>query len=525
MIKELTELVCLTEQALPNPEELLGYYAHNNRTVLRLFHAIQSNNFRTEADAIASANVGERTRFRQVAKELLRCLEQMVLHIGFDKEMFDPLNHGRFKGFQLTAIAKSLNIQACKNASKKAADELLKIGLDFGRPEFVVEAAKAMMNFVCVSGGSMHEYEEHRKLYDTYSKWRAIEERAIIHFEWVTLFYANKKALQKGNVVMAQCHLEEMKPYVGVIPSHNFHTVYFLMDAMRHQIEANYRDAAASNEQAIEFFAHRAYDCKGTLRIFYYHGITNCVYLGQYEKGERFLKKALDEVSVGNNHWFNTLEIGFYLKMHNEDYHGAAELYALSMRHKRFNVLRDTQRETWHILGAYLYIISQLTSTTFPEGMVPKVKSSRFRNEIKDFSQDKTGMNIAILAAEVMLGFVEGRDDDLWRRVAALEKYRERYLRNSEDTHRSQLFIKILVILSKYNYDGDKFLDKVQPYMDELRTAPLQFTNQAHELEIVPYERLVRLLAEALEHRKGRGLGGAFVLKLERAVGGRVSGG
>ncbi len=525
MIKELTELVCLTEQALPNPEELLGYFANNNRSVLRLFHAIQSSNFRTEADAVAAANVGERTRFRQVAKELQRCLEQMVLHIGYDKEVFDPLNHGRFKGFQLTAIAKSLNIQACKNASKKVAEELMKIGLDYGRPEFVAEAAKAMMNYVCVSGGSMHEYESHRKLFETYAKWRAIEERAIIHFDWVTLFYANKKALQRDNAVMAQCHLEEMKPYVGVIPSHNFHTVYFLMDAMRHQIEANYRAAAASNEQAIEFFSKRDYDCKGTLRIFYYHGITNCVYLGQYEKGERFLKKALEEVAVGNMHWFNTLEIGFYLKMHNEDYLGAAEMYALAVRHRRFNVLRDTQRETWQILGAYLYIVAQLTGVAFPEGMVPKVKSSRFRNEIKDFSQDKTGMNIAILAAEVMLGFLEGRDDDLWRRVAALEKYRERYLRNSEDTHRSQLFVKILVILSKYNYDGEKFLDKVQPYVDELRLAPLQFTNQAHELEIVPYERLVRLLAEALEKRKGRGLGGAFVQKLERAVGGRGAGG
>jgi hypothetical protein len=365
----------------------------------------------------------------------------------------------------------------------------------------------------------MQEYEEYRKLFETYAHWRLIEERAVISFDWVSLFYAKKKALQRENAVTVQGFLEELSPYVDVIPSHNFHMAYFLLDSMQHQIEANYRAAAFSNDKAVAYFSSREYPCSGTLRIFYYHGIINCVYLAQYEKGEHYLQQALDQVLVGNNHWFNTLEIGFYLKMHNEDYRGAAELYATAVKHKRFIVLRDTQRETWQILGAYLYIVCQLIGIHLPEGLAPKVKSSRFRNEIKDFSHDKTGMNIAILAAEVLLEFVEGKEDVLWDRIAALEKYRERYLRNSEDTHRSQLFIKILVILSKYHYDGDKFLDKARPYLHELRTAPLQLTNQAHELEIVPYERLVRLMAEALVKRKGRGVGQQFSQKLERVVG------
>jgi hypothetical protein len=519
MIKELTELVSLIEQTLPNPEEMLRFFSQNNRDSIRLYHAIQSNNFRTEADAIQKSSVGERTKFRQVAKELLRCLEQMVLQIGFDKEVFDPVNQGRFRGFQLTAISKSLAIQSCKNAARKTAEELLKIGLEYARPEFVVEATKALMHCVCVSGEAMHEYEAHRKMFETYAKWRLLEERAIVALDLVTLFYTNKKSLQKENAVTAKSFLAELQPYVGLIPSHNFHMAYYLLDSMCYQIEANYRAATASNDRAVAYFSSRQYPCGGTLRIFYYHGITNCVYLAQYEQGERFLQNALNQVLIGNNHWFNTLEIGFYLKMHNEDYLGAAKLYAMAVKHKRFNVLRDTQRETWQILGAYLYIVCQLTELTLPEGMAPKVRSSRFRNDIKDFSHDKTGMNIAILAAEVLLEFVEGKEDELWDRIAALEKYRERYLRNSEDTHRSQLFIKILAIISKYNYDGDKFLDKAQPYLTELRTAPLQLTNQAHELEIVPYERLVRLMAEALAKRKGRGVGMQFSQKLERAVG------
>jgi NifU-like protein involved in Fe-S cluster formation len=519
MIKELTELVSLTEQALPNPEESLVFFSRNNRDVLRLFHAIQSNNFRTEADAIQKSNVGERTKFRQVAKELLHCLEQMVLQIGYEKETFDPLNNGRFRGFQLTAICKSLAVQSCKNATRKVAEELLRIGVEYARPEFVVEACKSLMNSICVSGESTQDYESYLGMFETYAQWRLLEERAITYIDLVTLSYTRKKALQRQNACLAKSHLETLKPYVGIIPSHNFHMAYYLLDSMYYQIEANYKASAHSNDEAIQYFTSRQYPCAGTLRVFYYHGIINCLYLGQYEKGEQYLKIALDQVLVGNNHWFNTLEIGFYLKMHHEDFIGAAELYSRAVRHKRFYVLRDSQRETWNILGAYLYIVQQLKGLTMPEGMAPKVKSSRFRNEIKDYSQDKTGMNIAILAAEVLLEFVEGKDNELWDRIAALEKYRERYLRNSDDTHRSQLFIKILVILSKYNYDSDKFLDKAQPYLKELRTVPLQLTNQAHELEIVPYEKLVRMIAEAMLKRKGKQPCVKFARKLELAVG------
>jgi hypothetical protein len=139
MIKELTELVTLTEQTLPNHEELLNFLSQQNRDVLKLFHAVQANKFRTEAEAIEKAKVGERTKFRQVAKELLRCLEQMVLQIGFDRQVFDDRNQNRAKGFQLIALAKTLGVLGCKNGAKKVAEELLKIGQEQALPEFVVD--------------------------------------------------------------------------------------------------------------------------------------------------------------------------------------------------------------------------------------------------------------------------------------------------------------------------------------------------------------------------------------------------
>jgi len=504
MIKELTELVSLAEQTLPNHEELLNFLSRGNRDVMKLFHAIQANKFRTEADAIEKARIGERTKFRQVAKELLHCLEQMVLHIGFDKKVLNDRSHSKICGLKLSAVTNSLAILGYKNGSKKAAEELLKIGQEYLLPGFVVEAAKMLMNYVSVAGEDLKEFEEYLALYEKHNQWLQLEEKAKICFDKIKIPYTKKKGLQKEYATLAKLFLVEFEPFIGKAQSHSFHLCYYSIKSYQFSIETDYKGASSIHEEAIAYFESRPYACWGTLNIFYYLEIANCVYLAQYERGRYYLQKALELSGSGNVNWYNTLELGFYLRMHEQDYAGAAELFNMATKHKRFTVLRDTQRETWHILGAYLYIMQKLTNTELPEGMVPKVKSSKFRNDIKDFSHDKMGMNIAILAAEVLLDFVEGKDDELWDRIAALEKYRERYLRNNEDTHRSQLFIKILAILSKYNYDRNKFLEKAEPYLAEMRAAPLQLSNQAHELEIVPYEQLVQAIATQLNRRWGQ---------------------
>ena len=503
MIKELTELVTLTEQTLPNHEELLNFFSQQNRDVLKLFHAVQANKFRTEGEAIEKAKVGERTKFRQVAKELLRCLEQMVLQIGFDKQTLDEHHQGRVKGFQLMAIAKSLRSLACKIGAKRAAEELLKIGEQYAFPEFVVEASKSLMDYVSVAGDDLKEFDTYLSLYEEHSKWRMLEERSQIYIDKIKNPFAKKKGLQREYAELAQRYVDELEPFAGIAVSHHFHLCYYSLKSIRYFIDAQYDMISEVNDAAIAYFEARPYSCNSTLNIFYYLELANCVYLAHYERGRQYFQNAVEVASVGSVNWFNTLELGFYLRMHEKDLNAAAEIYSTATKHKRFNILRDVKRETWHILGAYLYIMQKLTNTELPEGMVPKVKSSKFRNDIKDFSHDKMGMNIAILAAEVLLDFVEGKDDELWERISALEKYRERYLRNNEDTHRSQLFIKVLAILSKYNYDRDKFLEKAEPYLAEMRQAPLQLSNQAHELEIVPYEQLVHAIAAQLNQRWG----------------------
>lgn len=488
-------MVTLAEQTLPNHERLLNFLSKENPDVLKLFHVFLANQFSSEAEAIEKAKVGERTKFRQVARELMRCLEQMVLHIGFERQTLEELSHNRIRGFQVAAMSKTLGLLARKISGKRAAEELLKIGLQYARPDFVVDATKSLLDYVSVMGSDLKEYEAYIQLYEEFAQWRMLEDKAMFYHDRVKIPLTRKKSLQREYIDIAKRYLAELEPFVGVAKSHNFHLCYYSLKSYRFLVDTKYREASLVHEEAIDYFNARPYPCTGTLSIFHYLEIATSVYMGRYKRGEEHFQKAIDSASAGSVNWYNTLEMGFYLRMHSRDYIGAANLFAMATKNKRFVTLREIQRETWFILGAYLFLMQRLTDCEIPENLIPKYRSNKFRNDIKDFTRDKMGMNIAILAAEVLLHFVEGRDEELWDRMAALEKYRERYLRNNTDTHRSQLFIKILAILSRYHHDREKFLEKAEPYLVEMKASPLQISNQAHELEIVPYEHLVQAIA------------------------------
>lgn len=497
MLKELITLVLLVEKNYPNCEETLVHLSKGDRHVIKLFHTLQNNAFKTELEAIGKVKIGERTKFRQASKKLLRCLEQMVLIMEYEKKMLDDLSHNRFRGHQLIALNHNISILGNRINTKKISEDLIKIGIEYNQPTFIVEAAKMMMEYVATFVLDIQVFNYYLSIFEENKKWVTLEENMSIFANDIRISLAKKRTPDPKIASKIDLFLKDVEKYKGKIPSHSFHVTYYYLNHIKHVLSSDYRGASNVHLEAINYFENVKYSCGITKHLFHYMEIANCVYLGEYERGRYFLNKSLEYAGPGNVNWFNTYELGFYLCMHEGDWVGAAQLYSTAIKHKQFIVLRDVQRETWLILGAYLYIVLQLTGTQIQEGLVPKFSSTRFRNDVKDFVHDKTGMNVAILIAEALLDFVCSKKRDLWDRIAALEKYRERYLRTGgKDTHRSQLFIKILTIFAKYSHEGTKFLQKAEPHLEELRKAPLQLVNQAHELEIVPYEKLIQLLAQ-----------------------------
>lgn len=501
MVKELNELVWYVEKSLWRDEAMLSFLCKERPEVLALYNDLQKEHFRTDEEAAAALGMGL-TTFKKYGKMLREHLRDMVFFYNDEKARADIRLKNLFEGIKDLAAMRLLYARGCRAASRDAAEDLLKKGMAYEWPEFVQQAALYLKECVLRVNGSEKEFEYYSQLYWEYKNWTDLECRAWDYLQRAQLPYRRKAGVRSAESPRLHLYLAELKPHVFKTPSVMFHIYYFLLGNHDALERFDYQALIENCKIALEYLENKPYDIQNPKAVFYYMQVIGYTFLGKYEEGHEAAEAGLAYAAEGTASWFSALEVYLYLAIHTRNYDKAFELYGIAANHRRLPALHEAQQETWHILGAYCYILHRLTGTPLPEGC-RKFKSRKFLNEISTFGADKTGMNIAIMIAHIMLQLIENKDVEVWDRIQALAKYRERYLVDNPFVARSELFVKILVALVKSGFRRDAFRARATPLLNALQKLPLQLTNQVHELEIVPYEHLVQLISNQLVSRHG----------------------
>lgn len=501
MVKELNELVWYAEKSLWRDEAMLSFLCKDRPEVKAIYSALQKQHYRTDDEA-AKASDMSLTSFKKYGKLLREHLRDMVFFYNDEKTRADPRLKNLFEGIKDLAAMRLLYARGCRAASRDAAEDLLKKGLLYEWPEFVQQAALYLKECVLRVTGSEKEFEHYSELYWTYKNFTDLENKAWDYLQRAQLPYRRKAGLRSVDTGRMRQNLAELKPHVFKVPSVMFHIYYFLLRNYDALERSDYQELLKSCNAALQYLEGKPYDIQNPKAVFYYMKVIAYTYLGKYEEGHEAAEAGLALAAEGTASWFSALEVYLYLAIHTRKYDKAFDLYHCAVSHRRLSALHEAQQETWHILGAYCYILYRLTGTPLPVGF-PKFKSRKFLNEINTFTGDKTGMNIAILIAHIMLQLIENKDVEVWDRIQALAKYRERYLIDNSFVERSEIFFKILMVLVKSGFRRDIFRSRMEPYLHALHKLPLQLTNQVHELEIIPYEHLVQLISSQLINRYG----------------------
>lgn len=107
-------------------------------------------------------------------------------------------------------------------------------------------------------------------------------------------------------------------------------------------------------------------------------------------------------------------------------------------------------------------------------------------------------MNISVLIVQILYAVAEKDYKKSSDRIEGIEKYCSRYLKD-ESTFRSNCFIKMLLQAPQANFHREATRRKAERYAKQLLTMPLDAANQAHEVEIIPYEQLWEMALESLQ--------------------------
>jgi len=118
-------------------------------------------------------------------------------------------------------------------------------------------------------------------------------------------------------------------------------------------------------------------------------------------------------------------------------------------------------------------------------------------NSVPLFSKDKRGLNIPILIIQILFMIVKKDYDQSIDRIEAIKKYCTRYLVKDKN-FRSNCFINMLLQIPMAGFRRSEVKRKAKKYLDQLESTPLEFSNQASEIEIIPYEDLWGFIIESI---------------------------
>jgi len=210
----------------------------------------------------------------------------------------------------------------------------------------------------------------------------------------------------------------------------------------------------------------------------------------QAQEGLKLAEEYFKEFHPSSGNWFYFLEHYLLLAIHAKNYTRAQELLKLARQNPYYRKQRIAAQQRWELFETYLHFVQPEQSP------LRKLHFSQFVLTVPDYSRDKRGHNVAILILQFLYYLRNHDAEGLLTRMEGLRKYQQRHLREAE-TLRSQLFLRLLMLTIKENFDVQACEKKGQALLNRLRETPPPGEAFA-EIEIIPYEELWALTLEIL---------------------------
>lgn len=164
---------------------------------------------------------------------------------------------------------------------------------------------------------------------------------------------------------------------------------------------------------------------------------------------------------------------------------------------KKSKVFSDNVLEFYRLVQGYSKVLNNVTAEKQDENYV-KFRIFKLLNQLPIHSQEKAGLNIAIINLQIIHA-IDNRDYDmLIDRADALKQYLHRHLKQKK-AYRSYCFVRMIIEMTKAGFNPIRTERYVEDWLAKLKSVPLELSEQPLEVEIVPYEDLWEIIMNLLE--------------------------
>ena len=486
----LQELVFLIGRNKKAGKELIN--AQENSNLYRLYQGVLSTDFSSDTDAITSLFKGKNKdqNYQKLKHSLKSRLLDGLFLIDLNEPHYNDRQKAYYECYKSWAIVKILLGKDARNSAIHISHTILKQAQRFEFSELVMDISRILRLHYGTRKGNLKKYEQYNELFKEYERLWMIENKAEMYYTELVLNYVNSKASKPELEEMAARFYEEIALDMKEVDSYRLRFSVYFIHLNQYMSKNDYNKSVEIAKEAIDYFKTKDYQATTPILIFAYQLLVCYTQLKKYEAGREIVELCQGMVNEGSFNWFKFQENYFLLAMHSEQYQKAYLILEHTLTHPRYSYLPAQVIEVWTIFRAYIHYLIQIDKIK-PDNELnsSSFRLNKFLNEIPIYSKDKRGFNISILVIQILFLVLNGRYELAANRIDSVRKYSYRYL-NKDYTYRSNCFIKMLCKLPIAHYHKVAVSRKTADLLKKLKQVPLEIANQAHDIEVIPYEQL-----------------------------------
>lgn len=496
-MKDLIELVQILSKQKTYSIQIIGENFNGDTKLEQLYNGILEGEYDSDeeaADAIyKSKSTGK--AYKKLRTKLKKRLINTIFFIDKKSPDFNEYQKAYYNTCKEWAAMKILLGREARVAAIMLAQKIIRQAKHFEFTELTLDTARILRMHYAVFEGNKSKADQYDELVKDQMVILEEEAQAEMYYESLVLRYVTSKSTQTEISDQARDYAKMLRPTVEKYPTHRMGLCLFLIEVIQHMSVNDYPKTLETCRRAIAFFEDKDYHAKITLITFLYQQLACEIKLRDYDSGWKTAEKCLEMISPGPTNWFKAMELTFMLSLHSGEYDRAYDLMYQATHNSRFPLQSKMLIETWKIYEAYARALYEIGHVNIEKkSRVPgKFRLGKFANEVRTFAKDKSGMNIPIIVVEFLFRLIHGKFDDLIDKEESIRRYCNRHLRE-EDTRRSDIFIKMLLLFPSCSFDKEVIREKAAPMLQELADVPLESASQSFEIEIIPYEDLWELI-------------------------------
>ena len=501
---ELRELVSIvTKQKLKAAAMLSVKALQPGPLSMRLYDLVTDGKVKTDEEAMAVLFPGE-TRtvsYLRIRKSLRDYLVRMLFVIDLHLPNYSTRQKAYFDCHKDWAAIKILVGKNAHRSTLALAAEVLRTALRFDLVELALDVTRTLRLYYGSIEGDLKKYEQYGKQVRHLEEVFRYENLAEEYYTDLVIRFVNDKSTKKDVAQLAKKYFSQLEKALDQYDSYRLHFTGRLIEIMIYTSINDYKKTIDICDKAIRFFESKSYEAKIPLQAFLYQEMVCYVQLRDYARGRKAADRGIKLLENGSFNWFKYQELLLLLSLHSGEHQEAYEIYKVTVQHRRFNGLPGGIKQTWKIFEAYLFYLIDVNRIKPPatEKIISRIRIMRFLNEVPIFAKDRRGMNIPILIFHILYLVLTKRYDEVIDRNEAIEKYTSRYLKK-DDNYRSNCFIKMLLQIQDAGFHKTAVIRHADKHVKMLAKMPLDFANQSHDIEIIPYEDLWKMVLDSLEN-------------------------